>query len=147
MAQKCRLKIPDYIIYSFLIFIQFATLSKSYDYNSIKSNHNHHHNKHHSINNKQINFQNYEHGFVMADSRYFRHGTPYNEQNGGTCSEFLQINGLNQCCAHRDDDCYMIHYDTRCYCDIFCDRSHQADNSDCCPDAGSTCSGNPPGNF
>jgi hypothetical protein len=35
----------------------------------------------------------------------------------------------------------MIHYDTRCYSDVFCDRSNIPDNSDCCPDAGETCSG------
>lgn len=78
------------------------------------------------------------------DARYFKHGSRENEQNGGTCREFLRMNGLNACCASRDDDCYMIHYDTRCYCDIFCDRSRQNDNSDCCPDSGETCLGQRP---
>lgn len=82
----------------------------------------------------------YSHGYGISDSRYFRHGARHNEANGGTCSEFLTINGLGQCCAHRDDDCYMIHYDTRCYCDVFCDRHRVPDNSDCCPDAVETCS-------
>lgn len=75
------------------------------------------------------------------DSRYFKHGSSKNERNGGTCSEFLNINSLNQCCSSRDDDCYMIHFDTRCYCDVFCDRSKVPDNSDCCPDAEETCIG------
>jgi hypothetical protein len=75
------------------------------------------------------------------DSRYFRHGSGQNERNGGTCSEFLSLNSLSQCCSSRDDDCYMIHYDTRCYCDVFCDRSNVPDNSDCCPDAEATCIG------
>ena len=35
----------------------------------------------------------------------------------------------------------MIHYDTRCYCDVFCDRSKMLDNSDCCPDALEICTG------
>ena len=56
---------------------------------------------------------------------------------------FLRINSLNKCCNQRDDDCYMIHYDTRCYCDVFCDRSQLQDNSDCCDDAVKTCSGMP----
>lgn len=75
------------------------------------------------------------------DSRYFKHGDRRNEMVGGTCAEFLQLNSLDQCCSQRDDDCYMVHYDTRCYCDVFCDRSKIPDNSDCCPDAGSVCSG------
>ena len=83
-------------------------------------------------------------GYGVVDSRYFKHGNVKNELEGGTCAEFLRINALNQCCAHRDDDCYMIHYDTRCYCDVFCDRSRVPDNSDCCPDAGPICAGEAP---
>ncbi|RNA33934.1 tubulointerstitial nephritis antigen-like [Brachionus plicatilis] len=70
------------------------------------------------------------------DSRYFKHGNRQNEFNGGTCSEFINLNNLDSCCSQRDDDCYMIHYDTRCYCDIFCERP---DSSDCCPDAKKVC--------
>jgi hypothetical protein len=66
-----------------------------------------------------------------------KHGGRINEESGGTCTEFLRLNGINQCCAARQDDCYMIHYDTRCYCDVFCDRKE----SDCCPDAIRTCKG------
>lgn len=73
------------------------------------------------------------------DSRYFKHGDKKNEFNGGTCREFLDLNNRQQCCANRDDDCYMIHFDTRCYCDVFCDRSSFPDNSDCCPDAYYVC--------
>ena len=79
----------------------------------------------------------------IYDSRYFKHGSRFNEHQGGTCREFLNLNGLRTCCAQRDDECYMIHYDTRCYCDLFCDRSHLTDNSDCCPDSEQTCQAGP----
>ena len=92
----------------------------------------HHHNKDHG------------HGYGSMDSRYFLHGTRRNEITGGTCEEFIRINAIKKCCANRDDDCYMIHYDSRCYCDLFCDRSKQNDHSDCCPDAGDICSSSPP---
>ena len=72
-----------------------------------------------------------------------KHGNRRNEESGGTCTEFLQLNGINQCCAARQDDCYMIHFDTRCYCDVFCDRKE----SDCCPDAIRTCKGGGPEEF
>ena len=89
-------------------------------------------------------YQNYAHSYAThQDSRYFKHGSQQNEVSGGTCNEFLRINTLNTCCSQRDDDCYMIHYDTRCYCDVFCDRSKMHDNSDCCDDAVDTCSGVP----
>lgn len=44
-----------------------------------------------------------------------------------------------QCCQHRDDDCFMPYYDSRCYCDAFCFRG--IDNHDCCPDHDSVCEG------
>ncbi|CAF0882068.1 unnamed protein product [Adineta ricciae] len=44
-----------------------------------------------------------------------------------------------QCCASRDDDCFMPYYDSRCYCDAFCFRG--IDNHDCCPDHDSVCKG------
>lgn len=53
----------------------------------------------------------------------FEHGSSLNEQIGGTCIEFKKINKFNQCCPDRNDQCYMIHHDTRCYCDTFCSRS------------------------
>jgi uncharacterized protein YxeA len=108
---------------------------QSNNYNSINYNGN---------GNSNSNSYKHGHGYGVADSRYFKHGAQQNELNGGTCSEFLKINSLSQCCAHRDDDCYMIHYDTRCYCDVFCDRSKFPDNSDCCPDALATCLGAEP---
>lgn len=83
----------------------------------------------------------FNNGGLGYDSRYFKHGSSRNEYQGGTCKEFLEINNRNQCCANRDDDCYMIHYDSRCYCDVFCDRSQIPDNSDCCPDAYQMCRG------
>ena len=79
-------------------------------------------------------------GYGVFDSRYFKHGTQRHEIDGGSCLDFLKLNGLDKCCSERDDDCYMVHYDTRCYCDIFCDRNQIQDHSDCCPDAFETCS-------
>lgn len=87
--------------------------------------------------------QNYPNYYNPYDSRYFKHGNRRNEFEGGTCREFLDLNGRDQCCSNRDDDCYMIHYDSRCYCDVFCDRSSFPDNSDCCPDAASVCRSGP----
>lgn len=87
---------------------------------------------------------NYNYYNNPYDSRYFKHGSKRNELDGGSCREFLDINERQQCCANRDDDCYMIHYDTRCYCDVFCDRSKFPDNSDCCPDAYYVCRGSAP---
>lgn len=77
-------------------------------------------------------------GYGFFDTRSAKHGTEEgNGRFGGTCKEFLELNSLQQCCNNREDDCYMIHYDTRCYCDLFCDRPR----SDCCPDAGRVCAG------
>lgn len=67
----------------------------------------------------------------------FQHGSLDNEQNGGTCAEFKLLNNFTECCQDRDDECYMKHYDTRCYCDTFCSRSKI--NTDCCPDAFDQC--------
>lgn len=76
------------------------------------------------------------------ESRYFRHGSQLNERDGGTCAEFLEINRMDMCCMQRDDDCFMIHHDTRCYCDVFCNREVMNDYSDCCPDAVQACATN-----
>lgn len=92
-------------------------------------------------NNKNGNYNSYQHN--PYDSRYFKHGNKRNEYEGGTCREFIDINARQQCCLNRDDDCYMIHYDSRCYCDVFCDRSAFPDNSDCCPDAHLVCRSGP----
>ena len=43
----------------------------------------------------------------------------------------MKLNDLKECCPSRDDECHMIHYETRCYCDAFCNRG----DTDCCPDA------------
>ena len=85
--------------------------------------------------------------FVVRNSNCFRHGTKQINENsgggggggGGTCAEFKKLNNLtSSCCPDgRDDECYMTHYDTRCYCDTFCNRVN--DNSDCCPDASQVC--------
>ena len=45
----------------------------------------------------------------------------------GKCGDFLQLNNLLTYCQGRDDDCYMSHHKTRCYCDHFC-------TNDCCDD-------------
>ena len=68
----------------------------------------------------------------------YLHGDKDNELYGGSCAEFLKLNDLSQCCAEKEDECYLIHYDTRCYCDAFCNRP----NSDCCPDALTVCDDN-----
>jgi hypothetical protein len=47
----------------------------------------------------------------------------------------MQLNNLPSCCRTEDSDCYMIHYDSRCYCDSVC----SSDSSDCCQDAKRTC--------
>ena len=44
-----------------------------------------------------------------------------------------------QCCASRNDNCFMPYYDSRCYCDAFCFRG--IDNHDCCPDHDAICEG------
>ncbi len=45
---------------------------------------------------------------------------------------------MNKCCPNRDDQCYINHFDTRCYCDIFCTGKVDKWN-DCCPDADEQC--------
>lgn len=47
-------------------------------------------------------------------------------------------NGRNGCCQGRQDDCSVPILGTLCYCDDFCDRTH---NDDCCPDFLSICKG------
>lgn len=70
---------------------------------------------------------------TVATQQKYQHG------NGtiGTCKEFLRINNLDTCCAQREDGCYMNHYDTRCYCDVFC--SLGANHYDCCHDGAFEC--------
>lgn len=68
--------------------------------------------------------------FASILSVYF-HGSGHNILHGATCAEFLVKNHMNSCCNGRNDECYMIHYDTRCYCDQFCGKNS---TSDCCPD-------------
>jgi len=62
-----------------------------------------------------------------------KHGNFKNKKNGGTCKEFYSLNNLTSCCLDRNDDCFMFHYDTRCYCDEFC-------RIDCCVDVFEKCS-------
>ncbi|CAF0948760.1 unnamed protein product [Brachionus calyciflorus] len=62
---------------------------------------------------------------------FYYHGEDVHLKKGGTCREFLEKNQLSSCCLGRDDDCYMTHYDTRCYCDQFCGKNK---TGDCCPD-------------
>ncbi|CAF1050094.1 unnamed protein product [Adineta steineri] len=52
---------------------------------------------------------------------------------------YCKIRPNPQCCASRDDDCFMPYYDSRCYCDNFCFRG--IDNHDCCPDHDQVCQG------
>lgn len=79
-------------------------------------------------------------GYHVLLNQVFKHGDRLNELNGGLCSQFKLLNGIDQCCAGRIDECYMIHYDTRCYCDTFCERSE----TDCCEDAYDECRGGTP---
>ncbi len=65
----------------------------------------------------------------------FKHGDPSNLKKGGSCSQFKLINSLNRCCHSRNDECYMVHYDSRCYCDTFCAKEVNKNVTDCCPDA------------
>ena len=69
-----------------------------------------------------------------ASKKTYQHG------NGtiGTCSEFLKLNNLDACCAERDDECYMNHYDSRCYCDVFCNNKGN-NHDDCCSDGAYEC--------
>lgn len=69
----------------------------------------------------------------VATKQKYQHG------NGtiGTCKEFLNINNLDTCCAQREDECYMNHHDTRCYCDVFC--SLGTNHYDCCHDGAFEC--------
>ncbi len=76
-------------------------------------------------------------GFADVQVQSLVHGDQTNPNQNGTCREFLRLNSLNACCANRRDECYMYHFDTRCYCDNFCERPQ----SDCCHDAMSTCLG------
>uniref|UniRef100_A0A1A9WYU5 SMB domain-containing protein n=1 Tax=Glossina brevipalpis TaxID=37001 RepID=A0A1A9WYU5_9MUSC len=47
---------------------------------------------------------------------------------------------LNHCCQDRQDDCSLPIANTLCYCDEFCERSHE---SDCCPDYRTFCLNEP----
>ena len=44
------------------------------------------------------------------------------------------------CCNGRQDPCAVEILGTLCYCDSFCNRTH---NSDCCPDYFTHCEGLP----
>ena len=48
------------------------------------------------------------------------------------------------CCNGRQDPCAVEILGTLCYCDTFCNRTH---NSDCCPDYFTHCEGLPELNF
>ena len=67
---------------------------------------------------------------ISTTSAYF-HGNGHNSKQGATCAEFLYKNHMDSCCSGRNDECYMIHFDARCYCDQFCGKNS---TSDCCPD-------------
>ena len=75
--------------------------------------------------------------YHLKEGQNVYHGFDNNTIIGGTCTEFLALNKINQCCSERQDECHMRHFDTLCYCDKFCIRVDQ----DCCPDAIETCGG------
>ena len=62
------------------------------------------------------------------------------------------MNSFDKCCSHRDDDCFIINLEEKCYCDLFCDRSRALDQTelnkwskkfDCCEDAFELCIAEP----
>ncbi|CAG9570636.1 unnamed protein product [Danaus chrysippus] len=72
-------------------------------------------------------------GLLSVTTAYWRPGLP----PGPYCG----IN--NQCCTDRKDDCShrirVLDINTLCYCDQFCNRTHD----DCCPDYEEVCLGKP----
>jgi hypothetical protein len=82
---------------------------------------------------------------IKAPKNTLKHGNERNKQYGGTCAEFIHLNNLNQCCQEEDDEyigneCYMIHFDSKCYCDVTCNSRLEAD---CCPDSIHICNAHP----
>ena len=67
--------------------------------------------------------------------------SPYWNIPGDYCK--AKYPALN-CCNGRQDPCSVEILGTLCYCDSFCNRTH---NSDCCPDYFTHCEGLPPVNF
>ncbi len=67
-----------------------------------------------------------------AEKSELKHGQNILNKTHGTCAEFLKINALDSCCNNREDECFMYHYDTKCYCDNFC-------KIDCCSDSETIC--------
>jgi hypothetical protein len=60
-------------------------------------------------------------------------GRDYSDLQGPYCA----TRG-SRCCPDRRDDCSVPILGTRCYCDEFCNRTH---NEDCCPDYWKVCLG------
>jgi len=60
-------------------------------------------------------------------------GRDYSDLQGPYCAS-----RANRCCRDRRDDCSVPILGTRCYCDEFCNRTH---NEDCCPDYWKVCLG------
>jgi len=60
-------------------------------------------------------------------------GRDYSDLQGPYCAS-----RAGRCCPDRRDDCSVPILGTRCYCDHFCNRTH---NEDCCPDYWKVCLG------
>jgi hypothetical protein len=60
-------------------------------------------------------------------------GRDYSDLQGPYCAS-----RGSRCCPDRRDDCSVPILGTRCYCDDFCNRTH---NEDCCPDFWKVCKG------
>ena len=75
--------------------------------------------------------------FLANEMAMLYHGDHYNELTGGTCAQLKKMNNRSECCGIRDDDCYIIHFDSRCYCDNSCDINPI--NNDCCSDVVKSC--------
>ena len=52
---------------------------------------------------------------VVSASDTILHGSGFHLLNGGTCAQFKHLNNLtsDSCCPFRNDECYMLHFDTR----------------------------------
>ncbi len=81
-----------------------------------------------------LNLNNY---VSTKESINLYHGDHNNQLYGGTCAELKKINNRSECCSTRDDNCFIINFDSKCYCDNYCD--YDPANNDCCSDVIKSC--------
>jgi len=70
---------------------------------------------------------------VLLSLTAVNEGRDYSDLQGPYCAS-----RGSRCCPDRRDDCSVPILGTRCYCDEFCNRTH---NEDCCPDYWKVCLG------